>query len=115
MWAEDVGPHLQEAGTTPLLFSGVVPIGLLGSWQRRRRALDLTINLLGPVAVISGLGVAAWNRAVCLGQPPREEGKKVPVRYDAPGKADSIRTALGAMLHFGALLLGTVLHFFHLP
>jgi len=138
-----------EVGATQLRFSEVVPIALLGlvafyatghqatiSSIQWKAAFMLTetvkypwspvtvaINLLGPVAVVSGLGVAlvgVWNRAPSLsnpeaerGQPPSEgkESIKVPSRerYDAQVKADSVRAALGMMMYFGTLLLGTAL------
>ena len=81
-------------------------------------------NFLGPVAIFAGLGVplvAIWNRAPGMSiedphsrsQGQKEAGQSALLlereRYDAQVKADSTLAALGAMIYFGMLLLGTAM------
>lgn len=81
-------------------------------------------NFLGPVAIFAGLGVplvAIWNKAPGMffqqprsrsqGQNEAEQSALVPgrERYDVQVKADSTLAALGAMVYFGMLLLGTAM------
>ncbi|KAF8663666.1 hypothetical protein AX14_006835 [Amanita brunnescens Koide BX004] len=81
----------------------------------------VAFNFLGPVAVFAGLGVplaAMWNRAPSMSSEDSRSREKetkqsvlVPVRerYDAEVKADSTLAALGVMIYFGMLLLGTAM------
>ncbi|KAF8630559.1 hypothetical protein AX17_005371 [Amanita inopinata Kibby_2008] len=78
----------------------------------------VTCNLLGPVMLVAGLGaglVAVWNRApsVLVNEGDAEgesNGKALErERYDVQVKGDSTLAALGVMIYFGTLLLGTAI------
>ncbi|KAF8622044.1 hypothetical protein AX15_007327 [Amanita polypyramis BW_CC] len=87
----------------------------------------LACNFLGSIAVFAGFGaplVASWNRAPSMGadedgyqqnHDPKQATEGAVItrptreRYDAQVKADSTLAALGIMMYFGTLLLGTTM------